>query len=73
MGHMRQNKANVNINGLSYFEYKCIWWDRNTSFSKMHGRYDRAHCSDNFNHKKVIIHRYEFSFEYKNTYEGEKT
>ncbi len=37
------------------FEYKYIWRDRNTSFSKMRGRYDRACCSDNFNRKKVII------------------
>ncbi len=41
-----------------FFEYKYIWRDRNTSFSKMHGRYDRAPCSDNLNHKKVIIHGY---------------
>ncbi len=39
-----------------FFKYKYIWTDRNTSFSKMHGRYDRARCSDNLNHKKVIIH-----------------
>ncbi len=37
------------------FEYKYIWRDRNTNFSKMRGRYDRARCLDNFNHKKVII------------------
>ncbi len=38
-----------------FFEYKYIWRDRNTSFSMMGGRYDRARCSDNFNHKKAII------------------
>ncbi len=37
------------------FEYKYIWRDTNTSFSKMRGRYDRARWPDNFNHKKVII------------------
>ncbi len=35
------------------FEYKYIWRDRNTSYSKMRGRYDRVRCPDNFNHKKV--------------------
>ncbi len=39
-------------------EYKYIWRDRNTSFSKTRGRYDRARCSDNFNRKKVIIHEF---------------
>ncbi len=34
----------------------CIWRDRNTSFSTMCGRYDRARCSDNFNHKKVKLY-----------------
>ncbi len=50
---------------LSVFKY--MWRDINTSFLKMCGRYDRVSCSDNFNHKKVIIrgYRYEFSFEYK--------
>ncbi len=48
----------------SIFEYKYIWRSRNTSFSKIGGRYDRARCSDNCNHKKVIIrgYRYEFSW-----------
>ncbi len=44
-----------------FFEYKYIWKDRNTSFSKMRGRYNRALCSDNFNHKKVIIHGYRWA------------
>ncbi len=44
-----------------FFEYKYIWRDRNTSFSKMRSRYDKAHCSDNFNHKKVILHRYRWA------------
>ncbi len=51
-----------NIGRCRYpFEYKYIWRDRNTSFSKMRGRYDRAHHSDNFNHKKVIIRGYRHS------------
>ncbi len=37
------------------FEYKYIWRDGNTSFS-MCERYDRVRCSDNFDHKEVIIH-----------------
>ncbi len=44
--------AKLNVLG---FEYKYIWRNRNTSFSKMRGKYDRVRCSDNFNHKKVII------------------
>ncbi len=40
------------------FEYKYIWRDGNTSFSKMRGRYDRVRCLDNFNHKKVILRWY---------------
>ncbi len=28
----------------------------------MSGRYDRARCSDNFNHKKVIIREYRYEF-----------
>ncbi len=43
---------------IGIFEYKYIWRDRNTSFSKICGRYDRARCLDNFNHEKVIIHGY---------------
>ncbi len=39
-----------------FFDYKYIWRDRNTSFLKMRGRYDRARCLDNLNHTKVIIH-----------------
>ncbi len=39
-----------------------LWRDRNTSFSKMRGRYDRVRCMDNFNHKKVIICRYRYEF-----------
>ncbi len=41
------------------FEYKYIWRDRNISFLKMCGRYDRACCSDNFNRKKIIIRGWE--------------
>ncbi len=44
-----------------FFEYKYIWRDWNTSFSKMCGRYDKACCSDNFNRKKVIIHGYRWA------------
>ncbi len=44
-----------------FFEYKYIWRNRNTSFSKMRGRYDRARCSDNLNHKKGIIHGYRWA------------
>ncbi len=44
-----------------FFEYKYTWRDRNTSFSKMRGKYDRARCSDNLNHKKVIIHGYRWA------------
>ncbi len=44
-----------------FSEYKYIWRDRNTSFSKIRGGYDRARCSDNFNHKKVIIHKYRWA------------
>ncbi len=28
----------------------------------MRGRYDRVRCLDNFNHKKVIIRRYQYEF-----------
>ncbi len=45
-----------------FFEYKYMWRDRNISFSKMRGRYDRACCLDNLNHKKVIIHGYRWAF-----------
>ncbi len=44
-----------------FFEYKYIWRGRNTSFSKMGGRHDRARGSDNLNHKKVIIHGYRWA------------
>ncbi len=37
-----------------FFEYKYIWRDRSTSFSKMCGTYDRARCSDNLNHNTRI-------------------
>ncbi len=51
------------------FEYKYIWSDRNTSFSKRSGRYDRVCFSDNFNHKKVIIHRYWYEFSQLTSYQ----
>ncbi len=52
-----------NIKRVQPFEYKYIWRDRNTSFLKVCGRYDRARCSDNFNHKKVINRGYWYEFE----------
>ncbi len=35
-------------------EYKYVRKDRNTSFLKMRGTYDRARRLENFDHKKVI-------------------
>ncbi len=49
------NKYFWNLVRALPFEYKYIWRDRNTSFSKICSRYDRARCSDNLIHKKVII------------------
>ncbi len=59
----RSQKNLTKVFDKEIFEYKyIIWRDRNTSFLKMCGRYDRARSLDNFNHQKVIMCGYWYEF-----------